>query len=58
MARIIIKRDEQGNVSVTGNPDPNNGYYQWALRKVLEGKYTEISWEPIRSPLELFSHRS
>ena len=48
MNRIVIKRDQDGNVSVTGNPAPDNGFFQWALGKVLAGTYTEISWVPLR----------
>lgn len=47
MARVTIKRDESGNVTVIGTKPEDNGFFDWAFGKVLEGKYTEISWEPL-----------
>ena len=49
MPRITIKRDESGNVSVIGTPPKDNGFFDFALGKVLSGKFTEISWEPIET---------
>ncbi len=48
MGRIIIKRNPDGSVTVIGNPVPDNGFFEFALGKVLAGKYTEISWVPLR----------
>lgn len=47
MARVTIKRDESGNVTVIGIKPEDNGFFDWAFGKVMEGKYTEISWEPL-----------
>lgn len=47
MARVTIKRDESGNVTVIGTKPEDNGFFDWAFGKVMEGKYTEISWEPL-----------
>lgn len=49
MARITIKRDGNGGAIVIGSPPSDNGFFEFALGKVLAGKYTEISWEPIVS---------
>ena len=47
MGRITIKRNPDGSVTVIGNPVPDNGFFEFSLGKVLAGKATEISWEPI-----------
>lgn len=47
MGRITIKRDKQGNIAVIGEPLEDNGFFEFALNKVMSGKFTEISWEPI-----------
>ena len=47
MARVTIRRDESGNVTVIGTKPEDNGFFDWAFGEVLEGKYTEISWEPL-----------
>lgn len=47
MARITIKSDGNGGAIVIGTPPADNGFFEFALGKVLAGKYTEISWEPI-----------
>lgn len=47
MARITIKSDGNGGAVVIGTPPADNGFFEFALGKVLAGKYTEISWEPI-----------
>lgn len=47
MARVTIRSDGNGGVVVIGTPPKDNGFYEFALSKVLSGKYTEISWEPI-----------
>ncbi|MBO5953300.1 MAG: hypothetical protein J6Q53_04170 [Oscillospiraceae bacterium] len=46
MARITIKSDGNGGAEVIGTPPADNGFFEFALGKVLAGKYTEISWEP------------
>ena len=53
MARITIRRDECGNIFVSGTPPKDNGFFEYALSKVLSGKFIEISWEPI----QLFAHQ-
>lgn len=53
MGRVTIKRDEQGNVMVLGKQPKDNGFFEYALGKVLSGKFIEISWEPISwEPIE------
>lgn len=47
MARITIRSDGNGGAVVIGTPPADNGFFEFALGKVLAGKYTEISWEPI-----------
>ena len=47
MARITIRSDGNGGAVVIGTPPTDNGFFDFALGKVLAGKYTEISWEPI-----------
>lgn len=47
MPRVTIRRDEYGNVLVLGTPPKDNGFFEYALSKVLSGKFVEISWEPI-----------
>ena len=47
MRRITIKSDGFGNVIVIGGEDPGSDYYRYSLSKVMEGKFLEISWEPI-----------
>ena len=49
MERVTIKLDERGNVMVLGKPPKDNGFFEYALGKVLSGKFVEISWEPIKS---------
>ena len=49
MPRITIRRDEYGNVIVLGTPPKDNGFFEYALGKVLSGKFVEISWEPIQT---------
>ena len=48
MARITIKSDGNGGAVVIGTPPSDNGFFEFALGKVLAGKYTEISWVPLR----------
>ena len=52
MSRVTIKRDEHGNVLVLGTPPKDNGFFEYALGKVLSGKFIEISWEPIKTKVE------
>ena len=47
MARVTIRRDENGGAVVIGTPPNDNGFFDFAMGKVLSGIYTEISWEPI-----------
>lgn len=47
MARITIKSDGNGGAVVIGTPPADDGFFEFALGKILAGKYTEISWEPI-----------
>lgn len=47
MARITVRSDGNGGAIVIGTPPDDNGFFAFALGKVLAGKYTEISWEPI-----------
>lgn len=47
MRRITIKRDEYGSVSVVGGEDPRSDFYRYALSKVIDGKFKEISYVPI-----------
>lgn len=49
MGRITIKRVEHGNVMILGKRPKDNGFFEYALGKVLSGKFAEISWEPIES---------
>ena len=35
MARVTIKRDESGNVTVIGTKPEDNGFFDWAFGKVL-----------------------
>lgn len=58
MARVTIKRDESGNVTVIGTKPEDNGFFDWAFGKVLAGVYTEISWVPLRSFWELGDNKS
>lgn len=47
MARVTIRSDGNGGAVVIGTPPADNGFFEYALDKVLSGKFTEISWEPI-----------
>lgn len=47
MARVTIRSDGNGGAEVIGTPPKDNGFFDFALGKVLSGKFTEISWEPI-----------
>ena len=47
MARITIKSDGNGGAIIIGTPPADNGFFEFALGKILAGKYTEISWEQI-----------
>lgn len=47
MARITIRSDGNGGAEVIGTPPNDNGFFDFALGKVLSGVFTEISWEPI-----------
>lgn len=58
MARVTIKRDESGNVSVIGTKPEDNGFFDWAFNKVLAGVYTEISWVPLKNFWELGDNKS
>lgn len=49
MSRIVIRSDGNGGATVIGNPPDDNGFFAFALSKVLSGKVSEISWEPIVS---------
>jgi len=51
MSRVTIRSDGNGGAAVIGSPPKDNGFFDFALGKVLAGKVTEISWEPIASPL-------
>ena len=47
MARVTIRSDGNGGTVVIGTPPDDNGFFDFVLGKVLSGKYTEVSWEPI-----------
>lgn len=47
MARVTIRSDGNGGAMVIGTQPKDNGFFDFALGKVLSGKATEISWEPI-----------
>ena len=47
MARITIRSDGNGGAVVVGTPPADNGFFEYAMGKVLSGKFIEISWEPI-----------
>ena len=49
MARVTIRSDGNGGAEVIGTPPKDNGFFDFALGKVLSGKFTEISWEPIEA---------
>lgn len=46
MGRITIRSDGNGGAIVIGTPPADNGFFDFALGKVLAGKATEVSWEP------------
>ena len=46
MARITIRSDGNGGAVVIGTPPVDNGFFEFALGKVLAGKALEVSWEP------------
>ena len=46
MERITIRSDGNGGAVVIGTPPVDNGFFEFALGKVLAGKATEVSWEP------------
>ena len=52
MARVTIRSDGNGGAEVIGTPPKDNGFFDFALGKVLSGKFTEISWEPIAERVE------
>lgn len=47
MAMVTIRSDGNGGAEIIGTPPADNGFFEFALGKVLDGKFTEISWEPI-----------
>lgn len=47
MTRVTIRSDGNGGAEVIGTPPEDNGFFDFVLGKVLSGKFTEISWEPI-----------
>lgn len=47
MASVTIRSDGNGGAEVIGTLPKDNGFFDYALGKVLSGKFTEISWEPI-----------
>jgi hypothetical protein len=47
MSRVTIRRDDAGNVTVMGDPPKDSDFYLFALGKVLNGTYSEISFVPI-----------
>lgn len=47
MARVTIRSAGKGGAEVIGTIPKDNGFFNFALGKVLSGKFTEISWEPI-----------
>lgn len=49
MARVTIRSDGNGGAEVIGTIPKDNGFFDFALGKVLSGKFTEISWEPIEA---------
>ena len=51
MSRVTIRSDGNGGAVVIGSPPKDNGFFDFALGKVLAGKVAEISWEPIALPL-------
>lgn len=52
MARVTIQSDGNGGAVVIGTQPKDNGFFDFALGKVLSGKATEISWEPIKDSWE------
>ena len=50
MARITIRSDGNGGAEVIGIIPEDNGFFEYALSKVLSGVFTEISWEPQPQP--------
>jgi len=52
MARVTIRSDGNGGAEVIGTPPKDNGFFDFALGKILSGKFTEISWEPIAELVE------
>ena len=52
MARVTIRSDGNGGAEVIGAPPKDNGFFDFTLGKVLSGKFTEISWEPIAGLVE------
>lgn len=57
MPRVTIKSDGNGGAVVIGTPPKDSGFFDFALGKVLAGKATEISWEPIKGLEELCEQR-
>lgn len=53
MAGVTIRSDVNGGAEVIGTQPKDNGFFDFALGKVLSGKFTEISWEPIKSLEEM-----
>lgn len=47
MEKITIRRDDDGNVTVLGDPPKDSNFYLFALGKVLDGTYSTISFVPI-----------
>lgn len=47
MGKITIRRDDDGNVTVLGDPPIDSVFYSFALANVLAGIYSEISFVPI-----------
>ena len=50
MERITIRSDGKCGAVVIGAPPSDNGFFAFALEKVLAGRYTEISWEQLPTP--------
>lgn len=58
MARVLIRSDGNGGAEVIGAISKDNGFFDFALGKVLSGKATEISWEPIKGLVEICEQRA
>lgn len=56
MGKVTIRSDGNGGAVVIGTRPDDNGFFDFALGKVLSGVYTEISWVPITGLRERNNH--